>query len=748
MASVDDEMASVDDEMEFESGDEGSMTQSLDEESSSQMEVDDSSVDKYTMFASAPDTGIYGEPSLDCLPTKVMRDILSQLDLRSIMSVRMTSKALARATWTIPEIWTSMVQRHRQARSNILLMGPHPVVMPYMDQINAFQEDILRCAYVLRHKWSNPAFQARQVTRVLLEHSPFGIEQIHLVPDSMGRFFLTISSSTVTLWTLEPDGIPHRSRIIYQCIESLHEPEMIVQSMVTRPSQSPVAYLAVQITQPFSHRLRTEIYQLHLSRPNKRFPIEYGLCAMHETDGALVAFTDYVLAYALGDAAQTILLCCWVTKRAMRLLTPIRDWEIRWQHSSCRAVTIGSDIIVVVRDSAAEVYPRHEFTILEPERLPPVPNRERLSGDLEMLPPTYATDTATFPVSFVANPRVHIHAPRSFSYVTGDMNRVNLSVRVISLIGTARSPTPLTDPSIPYFVSTAKLYRLPTPARSDSVSPSHTAPPSPSHTTPSPTHTHAQPVPIHAQPHPGQTQTQQPTTHTHGPTFPNPPPHERYKFAFHLHALQPQHPHLSYGPILTGPNGRSIMLATNMSSGRPGQPKQFVLKYRHPSTEELHNFIRGNMARPPQAPGLHTNGIPQQNGHPPHPLPHPQHPHHLPPHHPPPHTPPHPPPHHPPPQPPQHHVHLPQPPPHPLLNQPPHPPPPRPDPFGPLHLLTRPIPMLDVLRGMSQVWNTRDAAAYEMLTWDEGSGTILVASRRGDVVVLESSKPASPPLGA
>jgi hypothetical protein len=44
----------------------------------------------------------------------------------------------------------------------------------------------------------------------------------------------------------------------------------------------------------------------------------------------LVAFTDYVLAYALGDAAQTILLCCWVTKRATRLVTPVRESEIQW----------------------------------------------------------------------------------------------------------------------------------------------------------------------------------------------------------------------------------------------------------------------------------------------------------------------------------------------------------------------------------------------------------------------------------
>jgi hypothetical protein len=60
-------------------------------------------------------------------------------------------------------------------------------------------------------------------------------------------------------------------------------------------------------------------------------PKGFGLCSVHMTEGSLMAFTDYVLAYALGDAAQTILLYCWVTRQATRLVPPVREWEVQWQ---------------------------------------------------------------------------------------------------------------------------------------------------------------------------------------------------------------------------------------------------------------------------------------------------------------------------------------------------------------------------------------------------------------------------------
>lgn len=72
--------------------------------------------------------------------------------------------------------------------------------------------------------------------------------QILFVPDSMGRYFLTTSLKSVTLWTLEPDGLPHACRQIFPA-EPLSEKEMIVKTLVSRPEKSLVAYLAIQVTQ-------------------------------------------------------------------------------------------------------------------------------------------------------------------------------------------------------------------------------------------------------------------------------------------------------------------------------------------------------------------------------------------------------------------------------------------------------------------------------------------------------------------
>ncbi|CAE6426688.1 unnamed protein product [Rhizoctonia solani] len=519
----------------------------------------------------------------------------------------------------------------------------------------------------------------------------------------MGRFFLTVSRGSITLWTLEPDGVPHCCRTILVPLPN----EMIVQALVSRPGSSLVAYLAVQITQQHTHRLRTEIYQLHLSRPGIPHELGFGLSAIHETEGALVAFVDYVLAYASNDAGQTILLCCWVSKRATRLATPVNEREIRWQHSSCQAVTIGSDIVVVVRDSTAEIYPRDAFATIDYDLIPTM-NGRVVRGDLHVLPVTYATDTATFPSSFLTPPSIYIHTPQSVSCDNDDLAQ---AVRIISLVGVARSAAPLTDPSIPYFVIPAQLCRW-TPSRyhgsSQSTSPSHTAPPSPSHTTPSPTHTHARPLPAQAPP----------STRCHLSSSPGLPPVEKYKFVFHIHALQQQHPHLLYGPAISGPNGRAVMLATavNTSNGL-NQPKQYVLKYRHPTSRELSRFI-AERSRPTGAAwptsGQHRGSTPQPEGTPqPPPL--------------------------------QAHVQLPTPS-HPLLSQ--HPPLRQAPYYGALTPLTRPVPILDVLRGMSPLWHTQEIAGYEMIAWDEGAGTILVANRLGDAVLLECAKPASDPVGA
>ncbi|KAJ1307149.1 hypothetical protein OPQ81_001266 [Rhizoctonia solani] len=390
-----------------------------------------------------------------------------------------TPPALDKAIANKPALWTSLVEEYRRSSPDVILLGPSPVVMPDVHHLTGFQEDILRCAFTLRNKWHNPSFQARQVTKDFLRHSPCGIDQIIFVPDTMGRFFLTVSRASVVLWTLEPDGVPH----------------------CCRPCSSLVAYLAVQITQQF------------------------GLSAIHEVEGALVAFVDYVLAYAVNDAGQTILLCCWVSKRATKLAPPVSEHEIRWQHSSCRAVAIGTDVIVVVRDSAAEIYPRNEFATVIYDF--PTMSSHVIRGGFEMLPVTYATDTATFPSSFLGPPSIYIHDCQSVSHGSEDQTQ---AVRIISLVGVARSTTPLTDPSIPYFVVAAQIYRW-TISRysgsSQSTSPSHTAPPSPSHTTPSPSH-------IQPRPPPRPTNSPSPS---YPPSSPGLPTTEKYKFVFHIHAL-------------------------------------------------------------------------------------------------------------------------------------------------------------------------------------------------------------------
>ncbi|CAE6472433.1 unnamed protein product [Rhizoctonia solani] len=646
-------------------------------------------------FSFEPPDGIgYGEPHLDRMPATVVQVICNLVGLSEIIALRLTCKTLDKAIAIRPAIWTSLVQLYRRSFHDTILLGDLPVVMPNVYHLAGFQEDILRCGFILRNKWHNPAFQARQVTKDhVIRPSPYGINQILFVPGTMGRYFLTVARSSISLWTLEPDGIPHHCRPILVGPAN----EIIVHALVSRPGTSLVAYLAAQITQQHTHRLRTEIYQLHLSPPGISVEAGFGLSAIHETEGALVAFVDYVLAYATNDAGQTILLCCWVSKRATKLATPVSEREIRWQHSSCRAVTIGADIIVVVRDSMAEIYPRNKFAIIDYDLSPTTEDQIIVQGDLEMLPVTYATDTATFPLSFLGPPSIYIYRPQSAPHGIADMAQ---TVRVISLVGVARSAAQLTDPSIPYFVVAAQVCRG-TPSHyhgsSQSTSPSHTASPSPSHTTPSPTHTHAQ-LPL-------------------GHSL---PPVEQYKFVFHVHALQYHHPHFSYGPAITGPNGRAVMLATvvNTKNG-PNQPKQYILKYRHPTFRELKRFIneRSHLGAPPEvigpAPAQHPGGNPQPEGT-------------LQP---------------PPPQ--QTHVQLP-PPVHPLLNQPPNQGPY----YGALTPLTRPLPILDVLRGMSSLWYTQERAGYEMIAWEESAGTILVASRLGETAVLECAKPASDPVGA
>ncbi|KAH7342168.1 hypothetical protein B0J17DRAFT_649847 [Rhizoctonia solani] len=647
----------------------------------------------------------YGGPRLDRIPAKLIERICIWVGLKEIIALRQTSKALDRAIAHRPVIWSSLVEEYRRLFPDKMLIGARPVVMPHAHLLTAYQEDILRCGFILRNKWHKPAFQARQVTKVLLRHLPSGMDQILFVPDTMGRFFLTVSRGSITLWTLEPDGVPHCCRTILVPLPN----EMVVQALVSRPGSTLVAYLAAQITQQHTHRLRTEIYQLHLSRPGIPHELGFGLSAIHETEGTLVAFVDYVLAYATNDAGQTILLCCWVSKRATRLATLVNEREIRWQHSSCQAVTIGTDFIAVVRDSTAEIYPRDAFATIDYDLVPTM-NGRVIRGDLVMLPVTYATDTATFPSTFLGSPSIYIHTPQSASYDNDDQAQ---AVRVISLVGVARSAAPLTDPSIPYFVVPAQLCRC-TPSRchgsSQSTSPSNTAPPSPSHTASSPTQTNTRSLPA-----------QKPSpTHDRSLQSPGLPAAEKYKFVFHIHALQHQHPHFLYGPAISGPNGRAMMLATAVNtSNAPNQPRQYVLKYRHPTSRELRRFI----AERSRQTGAAWPTVGQHRGSIPHPERISQSPLLQ-----------------------QEHMQLPTPPAHPLLNQ--HPTLRHEPYYGALTSLTRPLPMLDVLRGMSSLWHTQEMVGYEMVAWDEGAGTILVASRLGDVVVLECAKPASDPVGA
>ncbi|KAF8595735.1 hypothetical protein BDV93DRAFT_528492 [Ceratobasidium sp. AG-I] len=412
---------------------------------------------------------------------------------------------------------------------------------------------------------------------------------------------------------------------------------MIVKTLVSRPEGSIVAYVAIQYTQSDSYRLRTEVHQLDLTMPTFEIDPSSTLCAVHVTEGALVAFSGYVLAYALSDRAQSVLVVCWVTRESTRLLQPIPAWEVRWQHQSCRAVVIADDIVLVVRDSGAEIYPRAPWTNLDPARKPNIDPLTLVEGALIDRPATYATHISTFAASFVGYPHVYVHPVQKIEPVLVDGQLVTPAVRVISLIGLARSG-PTADPSIPYFVAVAQPFL--------------TSPNSP--------------VPLE-------------------------PPSGWLKYSFHMHGLQPQHPHLSYGQIVCGPNGRGIMLATNVAMG--GGSRQYVLKFQHPSKADLEKIVEGATLasrRPPMPPHLQPF---HQGG----PLPGPV----------------------------------------------PHHPEPLPDPFVPLMPLM--VRSLDILRGMAPVWITMDGFAYESVAWDEGGGTIMLTSKRGDAVILECALPPPRP---
>ncbi|KAG8755069.1 hypothetical protein FRC12_011001 [Ceratobasidium sp. 428] len=74
-----------------------------------------------------------------------------------------------------------------------------------------------------------------------------------------------------------------------------------------------------------------------------------------------------------------------------------------------------------------------------------------------------------------------------------------------------------------------------------------------------------------------------------------------------------------------------------------------------------------------------------------------------------------------------------------------HPPPP-PDPFAPLMALMRPVAPLDILQKMSFLWTTNDTFRYELLAWDEGGGTLILGTKRGDLEIIECAFPPPPPL--
>ncbi|KAG8755068.1 hypothetical protein FRC12_011000 [Ceratobasidium sp. 428] len=482
-------MATVDDpDMEMDSEEE--LEEEVDGSGESQMEVEEENRIRWVPVARPVDRP-YGRPRLDELPPTVLYRIVRHMigDIGATLAFRMvrhidlirattkpvkqTCKALKKIVAETPDLWWKHAQ-YLRGRTQ-MLFAPDPVVLPG-HLVPAFQEELLRCAFILNYKWTNPAFRALSVNRKAgSQWSPHGVEQasffsILFVPDSAGRYFLTVSRVDVHLWTLEPNSLPRMCRRIFPRANALlGEKESIVNALVSRPQgpipgspKSMVSYLAIQYTLKDSSRLRTEIYQLHLSPPGADLGPGFGLCGIHMTEGSLVAFTDFVLAYALGDAAQTILLCCWVTRQATRLVTPVREWEVRWQHQSCRAVTIGLDIIIVVRDSTAEVYPRAGFTLLEESEWPRRILYTPIEGDLEYLPTIYATDIAVFPCNFTKTPKIHIHQPRAAASVSEGV-AIELCVQPISLIGVARSSVPLSEPHVPYYVETAKLFKTYTP---------------------------------------------------------------------------------------------------------------------------------------------------------------------------------------------------------------------------------------------------------------------------------------------
>ncbi|KAG9098708.1 hypothetical protein FS749_003144 [Ceratobasidium sp. UAMH 11750] len=702
-------MATVDDpDILMENQDE-EMDEELDEEHGSVgsqswvMEVEEEPKPVRFVPREIPVDKSYGKPRLDALPTVVLLKIVARIGLGETVALRRTCRALNRFVSDTHEVWVTRVKQLRRKKK--LLMGGVPVVLPRLLE-PAYPEELLRCAFLLQYNWDHPAYHLQPISTLGPSWSTQGVEQILFVPDSMGRYFLTVSRGDVHLWTLRPHSFPRICRKLFPwATASLHDRERIINVLVSRPSgdhsRNVVAYMAIQFSVKDSRRLRTEIHQIHLTEPGL-VPDQqgFGLCCVHMTEGALVAFTDFVLAYALGDAAQTILLCCWVTRQATRLVTPVPEWEIRWQHHSCRAVVIGEEIIVVVRDSTAEVYPREAFTLLDDDQWPYFLNQTIIEGELEYLPTTYATDIATFPCSFTGPTKIHIHRPRAAMSRSEGWN-VDLCVQPISVIGVARPLMPPTDPGVPYYVTTARLFRTPTPQSSGMATPSVSNPPSPSHTGPSlPSHT----VPYIRMPSP----------------LPAP---ERYKFVFHVHALQSQS-YFSYGPILAGPNGRGVVLGTRMGVG--GGPRQFVAKFRHPSDEELRKMVwpDASLRFVPQ-----ITRHPQTNAHlppqpypqpPPQPVPMPIPPQMIPPIHPP--------------------MHAPHPP------MPMHPPPPpEPDPFAPLLALMRPVGQLDVMHKLSYLWATNISFGYDLLAWDESAGSLVLGTKRGELAILECAFRGPPP---
>ncbi|KAG8691374.1 hypothetical protein FRC11_004586 [Ceratobasidium sp. 423] len=137
-------------------------------------------VPKFTQFINEPPPdGIgYGEPRLARMPATVVEAICERVGLREIIALRLTCKALNKSIAIRPAIWTSLVRDYRRVSRDTILLGNRPVVMPNVSYPTGFQEDILRCGFILRNKWHNPAFQARQVTKdFVIRRSPYGINQ-------------------------------------------------------------------------------------------------------------------------------------------------------------------------------------------------------------------------------------------------------------------------------------------------------------------------------------------------------------------------------------------------------------------------------------------------------------------------------------------------------------------------------------------------------------------------------------------